>query len=252
MCVSNKSQVLPLLPLTGGPHFENHSSCFTVSTSQTQQQSLVFSLVIFGVNVSGSTCCGAPRPPLSPGTHSPAAFPPAIASEHWVLGDLLRGPGHQEHQEHPQIIFLGSSEARRGFVFPASAHHEADAAATSMGVGWMSRCLSAWGQASKRINLLMHLLCSAGRKQETRGSPPGKSCWDQPAGYRLPSEARMLHWVLPTPSETSGLRNAQQGTMFTLTLLFFHSTNICLSFCVGLWVRSWDLNPFHQDLHSLG
>lgn len=55
-----------------------------------------------------------PRPPLSPGTHSPAAFPPAIASENWMLGDLLRGPGHQEHQEHPQIIFLGSSEAGEG------------------------------------------------------------------------------------------------------------------------------------------
>lgn len=62
MRVSNRSPVLLLL--TGGPHFENHSFCFTVSTSQSQLQPLVFSFVIFGVNVSGSTGRGAPPGPL--------------------------------------------------------------------------------------------------------------------------------------------------------------------------------------------
>lgn len=61
----------------------------------------------------------------------------------------------------------------------------------------------------------------------------------------------MLHRVLPTLSETSGLRNAGQGTMVTLTRLFFHSTNICLSFCVGLWVRPWELKTVKtQSLSS--
>lgn len=61
----------------------------------------------------------------------------------------------------------------------------------------------------------------------------------------------MLHRVLPTPSETSGVRNAGEGTMVTLTLLFFHSTNICLSFCIGLWVKSWDLKSLKiQSLSS--